>query len=88
MNTTIVFLIFFVILGVLFDVYIIAKKGKQESISAHIIRGSKEYPLLVLCFGVLLGHLAWSMDTFDWMEKDKLKVKCKDFISENYQTKR
>jgi hypothetical protein len=49
----------------LFDVYIIYKNGKQESISAHIIRGSKQYPLLVLIFGVVLGHLFWSMKTED-----------------------
>lgn len=49
----------------LFDVYIIAKKGKQESLSAYIIRGSKKYPLLVLLFGILLGHLFWSMQTED-----------------------
>lgn len=49
----------------LFDVYVIAKKGKQESISAYVIRGSKKYPLLVLMFGILLGHLFWSMKTED-----------------------
>ena len=65
MNLTIMIIIATAIFLVIFDVYIIAKKGKQESISAHIIRGSKKYPLLVLCFGILLGHLFWSMSTED-----------------------
>jgi len=50
---------------VIFDMWVIAKKGKQESISAYVIRGSRKYPLLVLSFGVLLGHLFWSMRTDD-----------------------
>ena len=50
---------------IIFDIWIIAKKGKQESISAYVIRGSKKMPLLVLAFGILLGHLFWSMRTDD-----------------------
>jgi predicted permease len=65
MSLTAIFMISIVVIIALFDVYIIAKKGKQESISAYIIRGSKNYPLLVLLFGILLGHLFWSMRTED-----------------------
>tara|TARA_R110002096_G_scaffold34017_3_gene97567 strand:- start:3756 stop:3989 length:234 start_codon:yes stop_codon:yes gene_type:complete len=65
MNLTILIIIITVIFLIAFDVYIIAKKGKQESISAHIIRGSKQYPLAVLLFGMLLGHLFFSMKTED-----------------------
>jgi hypothetical protein len=65
MNITLIVLVVVTLFLVIFDVYIIAKKGKQESISAHIIRGSRNYPLLVLAFGVLLGHLFWSMKTED-----------------------
>jgi hypothetical protein len=65
MNLTVLFLIIIAVSLALFDVYIIWKKGKQESISAHIIRGSKKYPLLVLLFGIVLGHLFWSMNIED-----------------------
>lgn len=65
MNTTILFIFILVLLISVFDVWIIYKKGKTESISAHVIRGSKKYPLLVLIFGIVLGHLFWSMRTDD-----------------------
>ena len=65
MDITSMVIVLTVVVLALFDVYIIAKKGKQESISAHIIRGSKQYPLVVLMFGILLGHLFWSMKTED-----------------------
>jgi len=48
---------------VVFDVWVIWKKGKQESISAYIIRGSYKYPLVTLIVGILIGHLYWSMPT-------------------------
>lgn len=70
-----------VFLLALIDVWLIMKKGKYSSISAHIIRGSKQYPLVVLIFGVLLGHLFWSMDTFDYAEKEYLVQKCKELLS-------
>ena len=72
MNLTATFILGIVLLIALFDVFIITKKGKSESISAHIIRGSKQYPLIVLLFGVVLGHLFWSMPT-ESVYKD---VKC------------
>jgi hypothetical protein len=67
---------------ILFDIYIIIKKGAYYSISAVTIRGSKKYPLVVLCFGVLLGHLFWSMDSFSYLPKEKLIEKCKAVINE------
>ncbi len=63
MNTPLLVMAIAAAVLIIFDVYIIAKSGKQESISAHVIRGSKKYPLVVLCFGILLGHLFWSMPT-------------------------
>ena len=65
MNLTVLVLICTAIFLIAYDVYIIAKSGKKESISAHVIRGSKKYPLVVLLFGILLGHLFWSMQTED-----------------------
>lgn len=77
MNITSLILLITGLFLILFDVYIILKKGKYESISAHVIRGSKKYPLLVLCFGIVLGHLFWSMDSFDSLPKEILIEKCK-----------
>ena len=65
MNLTVLFLIIIASSLIIFDAFIIWKKGKQESISAHVIRGSHKYPLIVLLFGILLGHLFWSMKTED-----------------------
>ena len=65
MNLTILIILITAFFLIVFDVYIIAKKGKQESISAHVIRASYKYPLIVLAFGMLLGHLFWSMKTED-----------------------
>lgn len=63
-----------VILIAIFDIWVIAKKGKKESISAHIIRGSKKYPLLVLLAGIVLGHLFWNMQTDDIYYNKKCEV--------------
>jgi hypothetical protein len=62
MNLTIAFIIFLVVIVAVFDVYIIAKKGKQESISAHIIRISHKYPSITFLLGFLCGHLFWRMN--------------------------
>jgi len=65
MSLTLIVMVAAAIFLIIFDIWIIAKKGKQESISAYVIRGSKKMPLLVLAFGILLGHLFWSMRTDD-----------------------
>lgn len=65
MNTTVIFIFIVIAAIAIFDVWVIWKKGKHESISAHIIRSSKQYPLIVLLFGIVLGHLFWSMRTDD-----------------------
>ncbi len=78
MNLTLLIMGITAIFLIVFDVYIIAKKGTQESISAHVIRGSKKYPLIVLVFGILLGHLFWSMPT----ENVYYDTKCTKEVSE------
>jgi type III secretory pathway component EscT len=67
MNTTVIFIVSVGLLIAIFDVYIIAKKGKTESISAHIIRVSHKYPSIPFLLGFLCGHLFWSMNTADWL---------------------
>lgn len=80
MDITGMFLLVIVVILILFDVIIIMKKGKHASISAYVIRGSKKYPLVVLAFGILLGHLFWSMDSFDYLDLDVLKSRCEEVL--------
>ena len=68
MNESMIFLIVTGVVIAVFDVWIIAKKGKPASLSANIIRISREMPLVTLLFGILLGHLFWSMRTDDIYE--------------------
>lgn len=82
MNTTVLFMAIIALIMIIFDIVIIWKKGKQESISAHVIRGSKKYPLLVLAFGILLGHLFWSMSDFDSLHHDQIVAKCEAYLKE------
>lgn len=66
MNTTWLFLTIIAGLMIIFDVYIIAKKGKSESISAHVIKvvnKDRKVFFLVLSLGIVLGHLFWAMPT-------------------------
>lgn len=79
MNLTALFILLLVVAITIFDVWIIWKKGKYESISAHIIRGSKKYPLLTLILGVVLGHLFWSMDSFDYLPKEEIEKRCYEY---------
>jgi hypothetical protein len=67
MNITIIFISVVLFAIIFFDVYIIAKKGKKESISAHIIRMSHDYPSIPFLLGMVCGHLFWSMKTSDWL---------------------
>jgi len=83
MSATVLVIIFSALLLIAYDVYIIMKEGKFESISAYIIRGSKKYPLLVLAFGMLLGHLFFSMNTFDYEKREIIIKKCNDYIKVN-----
>lgn len=88
MSETIIFIgvgfVLFWVIILIADVYLIKKKGKQASISAYVIRGSKKYPMLVFAFGFILGifggHLFWSMDTFDWALEDELTKRCMEFL--------
>lgn len=63
---TTIFISFTVLSIVAFDVWIIVKKGKKESISAHIIRYSHKYPSVPFILGFVAGHLFWSMNPSDW----------------------
>jgi len=79
------FFIIIVIVVAVFDFWIIAKKGKQASISAWIIQYSKKFPILPLLLGIVLGHLTWSMSDFDWMTKEQIVSKCKKYLEDNVE---
>lgn len=67
---TLAFLIIAILAVVVFDVFIIIKKGKYYSISAFIIRTSHKYPSVPFLLGFVCGHLFWSMDTSEiWSKK-------------------
>ena len=72
MNTTLIIMLFLVVFVAVADVLLIWKKGKQASISAHIIRYSKKYPSIPFLLGFVCGHLFWSMDTNDWKLPEKM----------------
>jgi hypothetical protein len=68
MSLTLIVLVSTAIFLIIFDVYIIMKKGKSESISAYVIRwwyGNKVTILIAFLLGLITGHLFWSMKTSD-----------------------
>ena len=75
MSLSLIFIIVLVIVVAIFDAWIIAKKGKPASLSAEVIRISKAMPLVTLLFGILLGHLFWSMRTDDIYADVECKTK-------------
>lgn len=79
MNLTVLFMLMLVLTVAIFDVWVIFSKGKRESISAWIIRESKNYPLVVLLLGIVLGHLFWSMNTFDWADPEYILERCNEY---------
>lgn len=68
MSITLIFIALLVAAIAIFDVWVILKKGKQESISAYIIRYSHKYPSIPFLLGFLCGHLFLSMNTADWIK--------------------
>ncbi len=76
MNLTLWVLLLNFIFLIIFDYWIIKKAGKEESISAYVIRfyyKNKKGFLIGVATGCLLGHFFWSMKTDD-VYKD---VECK-----------
>jgi hypothetical protein len=73
-SITAILIISTVIIWVIFDVYIIYKKGKHASISAYLIRWFREYSLVSFLTGMVMGHFFWSMPT----ENIYKNVECKE----------
>ena len=82
MSHSLIFLLVIAVTIAVFDVWIIYKKGKPSSLSATIIRISREMPLVTLLFGILLGHLFWSMRTDDIYENMECKEKVLEWPKE------
>ena len=78
MSLTAIFIVCTAVIWAVFDVWVIAKKGNSESISAHIIRLARKWPLFPLLSGILLGHFFWSMPT----ESVYKNTECKKVESE------
>ena len=62
-----IFIILTVVTIAAYDVWVILRHGKQQSISAYIIRWSRQYPSIPFLIGFVAGHLFWSMSDKDWM---------------------
>jgi hypothetical protein len=50
-----------VILLALYDVFAFARGGTPNTISFIIITWSKDYPIIPLAFGILMGHFFWQL---------------------------
>lgn len=65
MSITAIFVGSFVAIAIIYDVFIIIKKGKEQSISAFMIRLAYKHPIIPFAMGVLMGHLFWAMNPND-----------------------
>ena len=74
----------FIFLLILFvDIYVIFKHGVKASISSFCVRHSKKYPIFPFILGLLMGHITWSLSDFDWMTKEQIQLKCKEYLEGN-----
>lgn len=68
-----------VVVVAVYDIYIIAKKGKYYSVSAWMIRNAKKFPSipfgLGLGIGMLAAHLFWNMAASDIYLPDSPEMK-------------
>lgn len=53
--------VFFGLFGLLmlWDLFIILKRGYSATVSATLLAFAKEYPIIAFGFGILVGHLWW-----------------------------
>ncbi len=65
------FILATVVIIAAYDFWIIAEAGKQQSISAVLIRWSHEYPSIPFLLGFLCGHLFWRMKDKDVYGEEK-----------------
>jgi hypothetical protein len=77
-NLTLIFIGITAFAWIIFDVYIIKKKGFPESISAHVIKLSRRWQLFTFLAGMLAGHFFWPMSN----DKIYKNTECKKVESE------
>jgi hypothetical protein len=65
------------------DVYVIYKYGKKASISAWSINYAKKHPIFPFTCGVIMGHIFWSMSSFDYLDIKDLNEKCSKIKDSN-----
>jgi hypothetical protein len=78
-----IFVVGIIVAIAVFDIWIIWRDGKQASVSAWIIRYSKNYPIFPFLLGVAMGHLFWSMSDFDWMLTEDVVKACETYLKMN-----
>ena len=52
-------MLFVLVFGILYDIFVILKDGVQSSISVRLYRIGKDNPILPFAMGVLCGHWFW-----------------------------
>jgi len=82
MDITVTFVAILLVVIIVFDFYVINKKGKYFSISAFIIRWSKSYPSIPFLLGFVCGHLFWSMDSGESTFKGEDLIKYKQCVEQ------
>ena len=71
MSKTVIFILFMVSAIVIFDFYIVFAEGATASISAQIIRWSREFASIPFLVGFVAGHLFWNTDKSRIYKDDK-----------------
>lgn len=59
---TVFFLIALITIGIVYDVYAIMAGGTEATISWVTWTAFKNYPIMSLTFGIVIGHLTWQMN--------------------------
>lgn len=71
MSKTLAFILLIVASIIIFDFYIILNEGATSSISAYLIRLSREYSSIPFLVGFVAGHIFWNTkDIRIYKEKD------------------
>lgn len=48
-----------IIFLICFDIYLVLKKGNEETISVQLSRFSSKYPIVAFLIGLVMGHIFW-----------------------------
>lgn len=59
MNLTLSVVLGFSLILIAYDIWVIIKRGVDQSISWQMYQIAKAYPVIPFALGVLMGHLFW-----------------------------